>query len=440
MTLGRRLVLGAAVLAGTVPLILWAAGSRSSPDSSASVVVALPVTTVTATAPALFEVTREYTGSLKAARSTAAAFLRSGRVVELLVDQGDGVEVDQVVAQLDKRHLLAERRQREAQLNEAVARLDELLAGPRKEQIAAAEAEMRSLRAEQQLQELNAERRKKLAANNAVAVEELDSAAFGLEASNARLAVAEERLRELRTGSRAEHIEAARAAVEQREAALETVTHDLDDCLLRAPFAGTVAERFVDEGAVITAQTPVVRIVEDHRLEAWIGLPTSLAAKLTVGQRLALRCDGQRFEGAVRAVLPEVDLATRTRRVVLHVPELSGLVAGRVVRLEVSEPVSDSGLLLPTTALAGAHRGLWSCFVVASDPSGATRVERRDLEVLHTSGEYVLVRGALREGESVVAAGTHRLAHGQVVRVLRPGEADVAIAQPGRDSATVEIR
>ena len=70
------------------------------------------------------------------------------------------------------------------------------------------------------------------------------------------------------------------------------------------------------------------------------------------------------------------------------------------------------------------ERGLWSAYVVTlpASPSAqgaGSRVARRDVEVLHTEGDRVLVRGMLQPGDRVIASGTHRIVPGQVVRVSK---------------------
>ncbi|NEQ11988.1 MAG: hypothetical protein F6K37_40860, partial [Moorea sp. SIO4E2] len=66
---------------------------------------------------------------------------------------------------------------------------------------------------------------------------------------------------------------------------------------------------------------------------------------------------------------------------------------------------------------------LWSCYVLGelaeSDLSGATHVfsvKRRDVEILQTQSNRILVRGTLQPGDQVIVGGTHRLVPGQQVR------------------------
>lgn len=63
-------------------------------------------------------------------------------------------------------------------------------------------------------------------------------------------------------------------------------------------------------------------------------------------------------------------------------------------------------------------RGLWSAYVLKStDQSQVFSVARRDLEVLHTAGDRIYVRGMVNPQERVIAKGTHRLAPGQLVKI-----------------------
>jgi hypothetical protein len=56
-------------------------------------------------------------------------------------------------------------------------------------------------------------------------------------------------------------------------------------------------------------------------------------------------------------------------------------------------------------------------------------VERRDVELLHSDGDRVYVRGTLSADETVVARGTHRLVHGQRVQVTNASSPNQSVNQ-----------
>jgi hypothetical protein len=90
-------------------------------------------------------------------------------------------------------------------------------------------------------------------------------------------------------------------------------------------------------------------------------------------------------------------------------------VPGEVARLELEESIDASGYAIPASALVRGSAGLWACYAVVSDDRGGWRVARRDVEILHTFGDEVFVRGALGDGERIAADGVHRLVQNQKV-------------------------
>ena len=125
---------------------------------------------------------------------------------------------------------------------------------------------------------------------------------------------AQQKLAELEAGTRAEQKAAQQAAVAQLDAAIAGTDADLEQSRLTAPFAGTVVARHVNEGTVVSPGQIVLRLLEDSQLEAWFGLPVAAAERLKVGDRLAVLVEQREYPALVKAVLPELDMTTRTRR------------------------------------------------------------------------------------------------------------------------------
>jgi len=371
---------------------------------------------------------RKYTGEIVARRTSELGFELPGKLTELQVNEGDTVTAGTTLAQLDTEHLETNRRKLVAKRAQAVALLEEMLAGPRSEDIAAMRARVESLEAHVALLRVQTARHERLLRQNATSQDEYDQYAFGLKAREAELTEARHNLEELLNGTRKEQIEAQRAVVSEFDAAIAEVEVDLKKSTLTAPFDGTIARRFVEAGTVVDAGRQVFRLVEDGALEAWIGLPALTAARLAVGSMQRITIQGESFDSVVASRFPEVDPATRTRTVVLELDNSASgrIVHGQVVRLELEETAEAAGFWLPTTAITQGERGLWSAFVGEDERSsdGSThtdlfRVASRDLEVLHTESDRVLVRGTLHAGEQVIMGGTHRVVPGQLVRLAK---------------------
>lgn len=405
--------LGLAALIGVVFLAAGAAptvrGADEPPTAEPSK-ARMPVRTQAATPVDSFLRERVYTGTLVARRKSVLAFERAGKLLELSADEGDAVAAGQVLASLDTRRLTARKSQAQAELRQAEARLQELIAGPRTQTIAAARAEVRSLAAQRDIAELRLRRRESLVKTSAVSREEYDEALYEYRAAMARTDVSQKALDELEAGTRDEQIEAQRALVGSVEARLADIVHELDDSVLMAPFAGRITKRRIDEGTVVSAGTAVFELIEADALEAWIGVPPGSARALRAGEEIGVTIAGGDYTATVQSIRPELDAETRTQNVVLRIEKPAGLVAGQVVRVGVREPVAMTGFWAPTSALTPDRRGLWSVLVAEGGTAAA-----RPVEVIENDGDRSFVRGALQPGEAIIVEGVHRVAPGQAV-------------------------
>ena len=383
----------------------------------------LPVETLTLNPVTSYEIARAYTGDIAAQRASDLGFERSGQLVEVLVREGQRVAANQPLAQLDTQNLQAQRLQLEAEIARASALLTELKTGPRVEDIVAAQAAVRYLEQQLLLQQAQYSRREYLFEEGAISAEELDEFSFGQNALEARLDRERSNLVELQNGTRHEQIAAQVALVQQLEASLADLDVTIGKSTLRAPFDGIIAAQSVDEGTVVGAGQSVIELVEAVNLEARIGIPAATATQLQMGDSEEVRLGGQVYPATIAAILPTVDFETRTQTVVFQLEQVTPaqVAPGQTARVELVETVPTDGFWLPTDALTQGIRGLWNCYVVTQPEAGDHNtyvVQQKAVEILHQTGDRVLVRGTLQPGDRVVASGTHRLVSGQQVNPL----------------------
>ena len=327
----------------------------------------LPVETITAVREASYTIADRFAGRLEAARAVDLAFERPGLVVEVVAEEGDRVARGDVVARLDTAALEAERAGLVAARKKAEADLD--------------------------LARLTAERQAALRRRGHVAAAEDDAA---------------------RLTSSALEAEAARAV-----AAIERLDVDVAKSVLRAPFAGTVTSRTLDEGAIAAAGTPVLGLVEDTRARARIGLSAAAAAAATLkpGDSVAAAADGRAYTATLIALRPDMAERTRTVPALFAIGGGAPPPFGEVVRVALPRVVEEAGFWLPRGALSEGRRGLWTVLTVVAE-GGGHGVGREAVEVLHAEADQVFVRGTLEDGARVVAGGAHRVIPGQAVRPL----------------------
>lgn len=396
------------------------------PPDSASITI-LPVETTKVKFVHSYQVSRTYTGTIVPRRSSSVGFERAGKLLNLTVDEGDQVSVGNPLAFLDTKNLKAKQQELLAERKQVNALLKELQAGARSETIAAAQSTVKSLQSQLELARTKSQRRQELYTEGAISREQFDEATTEVNTLQARLNEAQSKVDELVTGTRPEKIEAQEALLQKLDAKLASLEIELQQSILKAPFSGTIANRLVDEGTVISIGQPIFTLVEAQSLEAHIGVPVNSAKQIPLGSNQQLQIGSRKYQAQVLSSLPQLDSATRTLTVILRLePSAAREVrAGQVARLELTETIADSGYWLPTTALVRGVRGLWSCYVlgnseiVPNEPQEAFLVEQRELEVLHTQSDRVFVRGTLQNEDQVIVNGNHRLVVGQLVILSR---------------------
>lgn len=376
----------------------------------------LPVRVVLAGTLVPPELERSFAGQLMARRESELSFERSGRVVEVLVEEGDPVTAGQVIARLDMNDLDAAEKRTRGELDAAKALLDEFVAGPRQQTIEAARARVGQLEAQRELARANTDREQQLTRRNAGSRRTLDAALFGQEAIEQQLRSAKAELDLLVEGTRVEQIAAQRAICESIEGRLDEISVQRSDSQITAPFDGLVATRRVDPGVVVNPAVPIIQLISNE-VEARFGVPSELARQLRKGDVAAVSVGDQRRSGAIDRLDPMVDLRTRTRSIYLALGNTQDAwVAGEVANVHIkiasqkSNEASDA-FWLPNPALVRGGRGIWTLLVMPGNDRTAT-CQRRAVEVLQTEGDYSLVQGMVDPGERIIVAGLHRVTAG----------------------------
>ncbi len=309
-----------------------------------------------------YTVTRRFTGQIEAAARTDLGFELGGRITEVLVEEGDVVDAGAALARLDTSALIPER--------------------------AALEAELAALAADAELARLT------LARNDALTERGFRSIAAQ---DDARLTLA--------------RAEAGMAAVRARIAGVDV---RLEKSVLFAPYPARIGARMADPGQTAAAGQTVLVLFDASPARARVGLPPELAAGLAVGGTVTLELGGVELVATLRQIRPDLDPNTRSRSVVVALPEGAGPVLGDTVALLLTQTVDDPGFWAPLSALREGVRGAWSVMAVEATAEG-DRTLPAAVEVIHSDGARVFLRGDLPPGARIVAEAPDRVAPGQFV-------------------------
>lgn len=358
---------------------------------AAAAETARPVRVITAERGAL-TASRTAAAAIAAARESRVASGANGRVARVLVREGERVEAGQSVIELESDNLLAQLRNAELAAETArvnLAKAERASAGSREQvllQVEAAEANAASAR--RQVEEGRA-----LLATGGIARADLQLLEAQLAQAESALAQAREGLASLdRAGQ--EDLALLRLQVEQADNAVRQARDALNEAAIKAPFAGEVAEVYVEAGEFVGAGSPAFRLRSATERVATLDLPPEDAEQLLALGTIEL----QRAGRAVPARIVRSGQAQGQRLTTLTAELAAGehpLPPGSSARVEYEIELA-SGVLLPSGALT-VDAGTSYAYVVENG-----RAVRRAVTVLAESGGRAAVNG-VEAGEQVIS-------------------------------------
>ena len=329
-------------------------------------------------------------GYVVARRQATVSSKITGKVEEVLVEEGMRVEAGQVVATLDDS---TER----AQLDLALSR------------VAAARAQLDEIRAQIRIAKLERDRLRDLVARNLTSQASVDAAEAAHDELQARLATGEENV-----------------VVAERN--VELVRDALSNMTIRAPFAGMVVTKDAQPGEMISpvsagggfTRTGICTIIDTDSLEIEVDVNEAYIQRVQAGQRVSAVLDAYpdwRIPAEVVAIIPTADRQKATVRVRVAFLERDprilrdmGVKVSFLGALPPDEEPEIQGVLVPGAALYSDGDGDFVWLV----RNGA--VERRGVELGGARDRpQVLILSGLAAGETVVTSAEAPLSAGQVV-------------------------
>jgi RND family efflux transporter MFP subunit len=170
-----------------------------------------------------------------------------------------------------------------------------------------------------------------------------------------------ERIQKLRGSVSADEVTRIEGALRVAEAqtrrakeAISRVEVQLSYTRITSSTDGLVSDRFADAGDVVAPGKPLLTVYDPSDLELHANVPETLAAGITLGQKLGVRIDANNFstQAVVREIVPQAQQASRSVVVKLALPVVSAnpLLPGMFGRLSI--PVGESKRVwVPQTAI-----------------------------------------------------------------------------------------
>lgn len=228
-------------------------------------------------------------------------------IIERAVAEGEQVESGQLLIRQDTSRIDTRIAEADATYKRTQARLDELIRGPRKEQIVAARASVDGAVDELEFREANLQRALELFERELGSHELRDRAQAARDAASANLASLEARLDELLSGTTIEELRQAEQAVQQAQARVASLNVDRDRHSALAPAAGVLDSLLFEAGEKPAAGQPMAILLSGEQAYARVYVPEEIRVNIVPGISARVYVDGvaEPVEGVVRWVSSE---------------------------------------------------------------------------------------------------------------------------------------
>jgi HlyD family secretion protein len=242
-------------------------------------------------------------------------FKTSGRVVQLLVDEGADVKEGDLLARLDNAEIAALVAQNKAALNEAATRLQELKAGSRSQEVEQAKANVNAQEAELKKVKQEYERADILYRNGAISATQFDAAKSAYDSRTAMHKNARETLSLVHEGPRKEDIKIAEHRVEQSRAILTASEERFKDTSIYASVSGIVLRKNVELGETVAPGIPVFTIGDLKNPWIKVYVKEDKLGLVKLGQKATITVDtykGKSYEGVISYIASEAEFTPKT--------------------------------------------------------------------------------------------------------------------------------
>jgi len=416
------------IVAGVViPLVLLGGWWLFSDRMDASPVVSVERVRSISAASAPEGVVLNASGYIVAAHRIEVAAKVIGKVKWIGVEKGDRVQEGQVIVRLEDDEYQAQLQQAKGQLANLDAKLAEAMHGSRPEEVAQAQANLDSAKADMNDAKLSIDRALKLRQEGLTPQQSVDDAQTRYDGAVHRVNSLRKTFELVKLGPRQEEIDSLRGQVEQAKGALAFAETTLANTIIRAPVTGTILEREVEKGEFVTtsfvgdrgAKGYVVSLADLNDLEVELDIAQNDFAKLHSGQHGTITTDAfpdRKYDGFIKEISPEANRQKATVQIKVKVskpddflrPEMNASVAF----LSEAKPAAASDVAPKPVVIVPARAVRDGAVFVLVDGKAVRKAVK--LGAASTGG--VRIEEGLIGGEDLIADPPANLKDGEKVR------------------------
>ncbi|MEN6462094.1 MAG: efflux RND transporter periplasmic adaptor subunit [Syntrophomonas sp.] len=211
----------------------------------------------------------------------------------------------------------------------------------------------------------------------------------------------------------------AEANVEAEQVNIAGIYNSINNCVLRAPLSGEIAEKSITLGQYANPGTVMARIKNNRTIKATINLKESDLSKVKTDQKVILKLskeDKEGYEGTIKVIASSADSTSRVFNCLVEADNSAGkLHSGIFGYIEIPDQGKGQILAVPLGALSGTE-GNYSLFVLENNTA-----RRRSVDIGEIQSDQAEVRSGISAGETVIISNINTLQDGDSVQIEGQG-------------------
>jgi multidrug efflux pump subunit AcrA (membrane-fusion protein) len=368
----------------------------------------------------------ETTGDVVATEKVVLGALIDGPIVFCPWREGDWVQAGQKVVEIDRPLYRADVAAAAAALAVARAKLDDLKAGSRPEEIAQAKETVKKLQEAVSFSERDQERIKQLVDRGGLPGEALEKARVSFVDLRSQLASARQRLDMLESGPTKTAIGVQEALVKEAEEKLRWAQVKLAEGTIVAPFTGVVTKVYVGVGDLASVKSPLIEIVDPSSFLLRYAMPEAIVGAKALQPGAQCTCPilvtldaypGKSYRAEVVRVYPQSDLQTRHRLVEAKILDKVNLAPGMFARIKAYVQNVPDALSVPSEAVITILSGEKALVIVKEGKAVRVKVSTGIVQ-----GDRTQIVSGLQAGDRVIVLGQKSVKDGAPVKIAGEGK------------------
>jgi multidrug efflux pump subunit AcrA (membrane-fusion protein) len=323
-------------------------------------------------------------------------------VKRMLVNRGDHVKANQLLADLESRDLAAAVNESKSLYDQAEANYQNVNGATTVDDKTKAQADLASAQQGLEAAKKVYDSRVELVKQGALAQKLADDAKVSLVQAQSAFDTAQRHLQTLNMVGQREQIAGAKAQADAAKAHYESAIAQLSYAEVRSPISGVVADRSVYAGEMPASGTPIISIVDISQVVARANIPVKEAEAIKVGRPAIIAGPDGDIGGKVIVVSPAVDPQTTTVQVWVQAPNPDEkLKPGGTTRVTIKAETLQDVVIVPAAALLNSDEGGTKVMVAGND----NLAHERKISVGIRQGDNLQLISGVQPGEKVIVSG-----------------------------------